>query len=125
MFVQWSAEKSSLFMADQATKWRRSSGSPIPIFYGQRQLIEFCARLSRSLHDAVFDAAVAEPAFGSVIAGDRVGASIALGDEHVRIGALFDQCLANCFSPPLRQRDILLCVASVVGVASDLEHVPL
>ena len=61
------------------------------------------SRLLRRLHDQVLDAAIAEFTLRRVVAGDRVGAAITLGYEHVRIYAGRNQCRADGIRPLLRQ----------------------
>jgi hypothetical protein len=55
----------------------------------------------RRLQDVIFNAAVALPACGGVVACDRIGASVPLCDQRVRIGSVFDQRVANSFRSSL------------------------
>jgi hypothetical protein len=57
------------------------------------------------------------------VAGDRIGAAVALRDQHGRIGAVLDERIANRFRAFLRQRDIQCRIAGVVWIAGDFEHV--
>src|SRR5580704_13822991 len=77
----------------------------------------------RRLYEAVLDAAVAKPSLGRIVAGDRIGAAIALRDQHVRIGTRFYQRLANRVRTSLRQGHIHRGGASIVGVARNLQPV--
>src|SRR5271166_2713754 len=43
------------------------------------------------LHHVILDPAIVEPAVGIVVAGNRVGAAVAFGDEHVRLDTALDQ----------------------------------
>ena len=65
----------------------------------------------------VLDAPVAPSSLWRVVAGDRIRAAVALSDQHVRIGAEFDQRLSDRLCAPLRERDIEGLVASAVGIA--------
>ena len=80
-------------------------------------------RVTPVFDDVILDAPIALPAFGGVVAGDRIGAAVAFGDQHVGSGTEFDERVPHRVGASLGQRDIEGFVAGVVGVAGDLDDV--